>query len=464
MSAPHAWLRRRRLVSGQDGFTIIEVMLAATMLTIGLLAVAGTIDLAGQTTVAAQRHEQAISVAQREIEELRGLSYASLGHAAPLPNHGDADAPAGDSNPRNPNYYVVAGTSNFLIKSNYRDSSSDPAPGTTAAGEPMVTGGTVQGGPETVSIAGTQAKVYRYITWRDEPFQTCPTGAGTCRTKRITVAVVLNASASEPGPSKPVWVSTYVADPEARPPDTPQPLPADAGSKSQPFFLYDTTCYGTGTYATPTTHATRDTSEDTRNCTNSGKAPDLMGPAAPPGETSLTVQNYSNDVTRTAPRERGLGLVPRTSNTSCPAPGTYSGGNGIWEYPAGSALKQSIHTWASRPFGAGGFVVPNGARTAFSYYTEALDGSAGERTICVILRRSNALDTVLASAAYTEQWPTEPTFRSFLFANTPAFTVAQNERLLVTVSVTGPGGVNLLYDHPTYPTSLTITTTTPISN
>jgi len=145
-----------------------------------------------------------------------------------------------------------------------------------------------------------------------------------------------------------------------------------------------------------------------------------------------------------------------------------SAGNGVWEYPSTLPLKSSIHTWASKPMPAGGFNVPSNAKTAFSYHSEAADGVASERTMCVILRRSSALDTVLASAAYTDAWPTTPEFRSFLFTNTPPFTLAQGERLLVTVSVysatPGIGGINLLYDHPAYPTSLTVSTTTPLTN
>jgi hypothetical protein len=68
-------------------------------------------------------------------------------------------------------------------------------------------------------------------------------------------------------------------------------------------------------------------------------------------------------------------------------------------------------------------------------------------------------------ASATQTWPssTNPVLRTFTFHH-GTFSFAAGERLLLTVSlIDSTGDINIVYDHPTYPSVLTVETTTPIT-
>ena len=198
-------------------------MLTVAIIAMALLGLMTSLDSAGRLTLTAQRHEQAISVGQQEIERLRAYAYAQLDHAS-RPSQESSGIPAGDPHPEhpfNPNYYVQgAPGTHFEIRSDYKNSASAPPsgfsahPGGPANAEPLVdavSGGAVEAGPETVEVGTTVMKVWRYVTWRRDPRQSCSTAP--CRhSKRITVAVRPEPS---PGiaPTRPIFVSTVVVPP-----------------------------------------------------------------------------------------------------------------------------------------------------------------------------------------------------------------------------------------------------------
>jgi prepilin-type N-terminal cleavage/methylation domain-containing protein len=199
--------------SGEHGFSLVELLVAVTVLAVGLLAAVGTIDYSSRETVEAQRSEQALSVGQREIERLRSYAYADLRYQA-QPAHGTEGNPAGDNfpnNPTNPNYYVQDGApATFLIKSDFRNKQS----ATVATEELVETGGTIAAGPETFPVGLTSVKVWRYSTYRDEPRCTKAPCFGTTKdTKRITVAVMPATTTSGIGPTKPIYLSSVVVPP-----------------------------------------------------------------------------------------------------------------------------------------------------------------------------------------------------------------------------------------------------------
>ena len=93
-------LFQRSRTRSQRGFTIIEVLVAMAILSFGLLAVAGMQVVAIRVNVAAQRLDQATTLAQDKIEELMALpfTHASLNDTTPVGTeqpYPDANTPPG---------------------------------------------------------------------------------------------------------------------------------------------------------------------------------------------------------------------------------------------------------------------------------------------------------------------------------------------------------------------------------
>ncbi len=211
----------KRIARESAGFSLIELLVAMLVIALGVMAVVGSMDAASKSIVGAQREEQAIAIGQREIEKLRTLRYDQVDlTTTPTTATGTACTPADDPEPKHPadpNCYVATGPpARFLIKSNYRDNTSAPPAGVPTSGERLVNeiaGGGVVAGPESIAVGSTNVKVWRYVTYRNDnrcPDVNCP---GDADSKRITVAVVPDATVKGLGLSKPIYVSTVVTPP-----------------------------------------------------------------------------------------------------------------------------------------------------------------------------------------------------------------------------------------------------------
>ena len=84
---------------GEDGFTILEVIIAVSILTFGLLAVASMQTTAIRGNYNASHITEATTVAQDRLEELVGLPYSHNDLSDPdgggATNHPDPNPPAG---------------------------------------------------------------------------------------------------------------------------------------------------------------------------------------------------------------------------------------------------------------------------------------------------------------------------------------------------------------------------------
>ncbi len=94
---PLSFRRVVRVPAAQDGFTIIEVLIAALVLAVGILGLAGAFDSARRLTLLSERRTAMAHRAQLELERLQTYSYKELAMAA---------APAHSSEKTNPDYYV----------------------------------------------------------------------------------------------------------------------------------------------------------------------------------------------------------------------------------------------------------------------------------------------------------------------------------------------------------------------
>lgn len=199
--------------SHQDGFTLVEVLAAAIVLVVGLLGLFTALDSSSHLNTTVQRQSAVTAQAERAVEAMRALPYGSLGLTATPGTSTDTASPA---------HWVDGGR--LEIVRDFNNAASTTLPGTPTAGESFVTGGPVDPAAQRFTVGGLSGSLYRYVTWVDE---SCPLVAGlgglgaaldACPgaqdAKRIVVAAVLDSSAGV-GALKPVWITTYAADPKA---------------------------------------------------------------------------------------------------------------------------------------------------------------------------------------------------------------------------------------------------------
>jgi hypothetical protein len=227
---------------------MIEVMVAAAILIVGLLATLGITDAASSTASTAQRTSAADAIAQREIEGMHALPYAALYDcSAPVPTATDARR-------------WVTSAPALLVQRDYRRGDGQLLGDVPSGGEPFWTGtctatAGVEPGPSSFSAGPVQGQVDRFVTAEGVPCAStlsadlslslsgatgidasagtsglavglitnltgtlgarvstlCQSGAQEA--KRLTVAVAVNAPSGEAGPHQPIYLSSIVADP-----------------------------------------------------------------------------------------------------------------------------------------------------------------------------------------------------------------------------------------------------------
>lgn len=434
-----------RLRRDERGFSIIEATTSGLVVIVGVLGAFIALDAGARTTHDAQRTEQAVAVAQREIERLKAVPYDDLGMATmPAPSTGDV---------RDPDRWVEG--TKLVLAQRYRDAASTRI---TRGAEELVSGGVVTPGPDAFDSGGTRGTIHPYVTWRDEA---CAADGctGAQDQKRITVAVVLEEGAGGFAP-KPIWVSTVVVDPEAAPPGEEVAPSASVNGESvtgepvtaQAFYLYDTPCSQASRREPSAGHPTHATATDT--CTGE-QVPDLMGPAAPPGSTDDSIilprYDFSSDVTRT---DAAGAVLRRDGAPTCPVDNLDP-----------TTDPTVVHRWATPAFPSSFSTPTTGARTGFSFVSRTLSGVSGEVTICVRLHALSDPAKRLGAGTYRlAQWPTQPKSVAFTLDH-DAFTLAQGDRLVLTVSLASASqqDLELRYDHPDDRTFISVATTTPLS-
>jgi prepilin-type N-terminal cleavage/methylation domain-containing protein len=473
-------MRIQRTFNAEAGFTLVEMLVAMAVLLVGIVAAFGVFASSKNASLVAQRHEVAVHQAQREMERLRAFTYTELGLTS-LPSH--------STDPNNPNYRVQPGDQ-FRSKTN-------PAP-CGGGGQPpcnvdedLVSAGLIEPGPTHFYVGETGAAVtgdvYRYITWRDENCVTC---IGSHNTKRLSVAVTIDAVAGRPGigPKKPIWLSSIVIDPNDGPPGggggsgTTGPT-----TSAQSFYFYDKTCSNTdsnNTYTAPGgPSATNDTASPGTSCDNAtaSKRPDLMGPAVPTYSPTDPPLNFSNDLPNASPFEWPGGLLlPHANAASTCANTAYAldtptgGGDTDLSTPG----KWQVHAWSTRKFTAD-FTLSGSA--FLSIWTTSAGSGAGAGRFCATLVEDAAADTTIGSMSRTyNPWPTTknepgrscgasdfPCGRQLTFQfNLTGTQISSGSRLILVISVLGTSDkdIVLLYDDPRYRSLFQVATTTPCNS
>jgi prepilin-type N-terminal cleavage/methylation domain-containing protein len=197
MSSRRAGTKRSRALRGllareERGFTLIEVLIAALLTAIGLIAVIGTLDSSRHAVNVAERNETISHQAEQEIERLLTMDYDDLGLNAAVVFVNDD---------RDPRYYVRSSGTQYQWDRN-----------NTAAVEDLVSSGTLSPSSswQTLNGSGTRfsGKVWRFVTYYYDP-NVVQTPTDEADAKRVIVAVTIDG---EGGPTKPVVTSSIVRD------------------------------------------------------------------------------------------------------------------------------------------------------------------------------------------------------------------------------------------------------------
>ena len=445
---------RRRVCAGRSetGFTLIEMLIAISVVSMGVAATLKVFGSAGRTSLSAQAQHVAVQQVQAELERLASLPYSELALTT---------APETSSDPRHPGS-KVAGAS-FNVRSGLSEALvMSPSPGATARVEP---------GPDPYAVgtggATITGKLYRYVTWRDEtcPLSLCST---TEDTKRVTVAATIDAP-FRPSNRPPVWISTVVVDTAAVPPGSPAPPGGtpDSGPPvtAQSLYLTDTPC-SNSTRQTPTAnHPTRDTAargaaaEDNSTCEHPSpeRQPDLMLPSAPPGDPGDELYKYSSDLTGTY----FGGLATKPAGTDCEHSYDASATD-----PA-EPSRWNVHAWSTAPMAQ---VFHLDGQVTMSFFTVSVGGAATSGRLCVTLIDQSVAagvptDRVIGDAVYDlGAWPRSVRRVTFTFQLPQAEDILPGNRLVLALHARGQASGDLLfaYDHPQYPSLLELATTTPL--
>ena len=178
----------------ERGMTALEVLVAAGLVAVGLMGLVSSFDHSRQLVTLSEKTEVASHQAEREIERIMALPYASVALTA---------NPTNSASPSNPAYYVTAGS----------PGSYQWDQGATGPRSNDVVVDATNGTLTPVAITWTDSasrlsgSIYRYVTWTDDLCASC---TGVQRAKRVTVAVTVNGAGA---PRKPILISTIKIDP-----------------------------------------------------------------------------------------------------------------------------------------------------------------------------------------------------------------------------------------------------------
>ena len=185
--------------------TLIEVMVALLILSIGIMASVQAFLPAQNFSRSSDYLTVESSVAQKELERIKAIGYTGAFLS---------DTPQPSSDPNNPNYYVRGGTPATFQWDRLNSSAVEPLCITTACGSVTGSGLTSMTTWSVPTPSGTKSgKIYRYVTAVDDTCGATPAYCPSTRDyKRITLMVTHDGRGA---PRKPYLISTLLADPTA---------------------------------------------------------------------------------------------------------------------------------------------------------------------------------------------------------------------------------------------------------
>ena len=465
----------------QDGFTIVEVLVAVLILVIGALTTFGLLSAATRNTERAKATQVAMDLAQQEVEALHSYSSEELALKA-LPVH--------SGNSYNPNYRVNAANSTFAVDrqpvGDYKKlvANGGVVEGETDEEKSKVKGGEVSPGPTPFENGDVKGEIYRYIVWRNDDAcgAECPTQQDY---KQVIVAIKLNTPGNQAGERGYVEVQSNFVDPIDSAEGDPVPNSEGDVVTAQQLFLTDSPCSAGGeTERVEITgdhllHNTLGTCASGPQAGTTLGAPDALLLGAPPDPapedpSNPALYDYSDDtyLEPTPDTDKGL-QIRKDDTTEC----HYT--------PTGITNPESqVHRWVTDPMTTEFKMT---GKVTLEFFTRTLNDGLYHGTLCVYLYKRHeagspepvATDTMLTNKSggtpfwtYTPEqnafWPNGKwtAVRLTMALNTAPYTIPVGDRLGVALSVersnTEADAIPIMYDHPDYRTRIEVETSTPI--
>jgi type II secretory pathway pseudopilin PulG len=464
----------------EDGFGIVEALVAAIILVLAVLATFTAYDASTRSTFRAQQSQVRLGQAQQEMEKIRALPYDEI---AMTGNPGDSSDP---SDPRNrvQNRYF-----------NLDRSGSNPAEMVVNDG-PLIGGGKISGGvidpgPEHFQSGDVGGDIYRFVVWQRNIG--CDTQTCTSQDFKRVIIVVKPDTTAAGGSRDYIEIHSDFIDPND---SSNSDLPPNGGQRvtGQPFWLTDTPCDPSGTTVREAIDGHSGDSWDPAdghwlhntlgNCgsglhtgTTAG-APDALIPALPPGDSSTPTYDYQSDwepQSDSPPNpnqhtDKGIQIQPVNSGGCGSSWPPWSGGG------TGTNPQTKFHVWLTDPMQSDFVISRNAALTpprnaTLVFFSKTINGLLQKGKICawVFVRSSTGTDTLLPGTqpfSFTAPiWP-----QAFGSSTIPMDmggpqTVLATSRLGLAISVGAtsdtPAALEFMYDHPNYPAYLEVQTATP---
>jgi prepilin-type N-terminal cleavage/methylation domain-containing protein len=184
--------RLRAALAREDGFTMVELLMAIMVLAVGMVALISSFDHSRDLVSVAEKTEIASHRAERELERILALSYAGVAHPS---------TPADSLDSADPASYVDGG--------NYQYDQDDAPPALPSEPLAVVTGGSVGASASewTDSETRLEGRVQSFVTWTGDY---CTAADRTRCAKRVTVAVTVDGNRPL---RRPVLISTIMTSP-----------------------------------------------------------------------------------------------------------------------------------------------------------------------------------------------------------------------------------------------------------
>lgn len=476
----------------QDGLTLVEVLVAILVLTVGILSLIQTFDSSRKLTLVAERRASIAHLAQREIERLESVPYNELAMAT-APTH------SGESS--NPDYYVDY-SSPVKCKEEHsggcyawnaeKPTEEEPLVISESGKKCPTTGateaekcGVISASPTGISCSEINpfgacewsdgrltGSIYDFVTSHEDT-KACEKCTTTY--KRVTVVVTVNVSSG--AKPTPVRFSTLIANPASskeNPLASPGTKCGDESctqgiekGKAETYFLRDVEAEAAEklTLAKAEEEVVKE-SEATGHATHATIEapghPDLMDTTPP---TRKALYDYSNDqdliggvAASTMSLESGA-CEGQTIEGTCYGGRRIAAGGECQTEVKGSTAKADGEMWVTEPLGAQTKLTGAGGLTL---YTQTVGGVAAGVTLCVAvydvgekledLWSSTNQPTELGYASYySGSWPTSVSSIGFVFSLTFSKgdqTIAEKHRIGFRIwpSPTSTGAISALYD------------------
>jgi hypothetical protein len=465
---------------------MIEVMVAALLLTLGSLAVLGLVSTQAHNTFRSEQSQVVSNRLQAEMEKIKQLPYDQIALSS---------LPADTTDTTDPRWRLV-GTNYSVTQDGIQ-----PRPlvynGSALVGGGTVSGGAVSPGPQAFTSGDVHGTIYRFVVWENDP--SCPESScpGSQDLKRVIVAVRLDTTAVG-GPRHYQELQTQMADPDATVGGPNPGCQSNCNSTPWTFFLTDTptTCGVTDREAITADHLLHNTNgecsaglKNSSDCTTTlgvtscpAGAPDLMVTHAPPLVDESPLYDYATDIEPTNNPNLDKGLqMPKPASSGCLSSlfQPLTSGSGTMLPDPDPTRMQTIHKWLSNPMGSGFNVILDGTGT-LDLWTQSVDAATYTGKICfwIFERHLNVLgvpvDTPaanldLSNVTYFQHspaggvWPTTWTELHIPLHFNLGVNLGPNSRLGFALQVersgTSGGGLQFMYDEPSFDSRLIVNTT-----